>query len=300
MANFQLYETGEDISTFDLPLNREVTLKQSGGDFSGNRLSVELAPSTTSLLLKVLPDKPATASTLFSIRGNASVDGIRVSAYVAGTKQNFSEDLIVNVKAAPQKHPGFDVDLLSKLAISGNGNDIAVYTKVVNANKALLEQNTTVGKYNCGDVSAGYGPKIFKTPASVTYNVYYKKPTSDKMADLRFDPVQMLGAVGKIKALLSKGTPVRVWLIHADGFGQQIQGTDPTHFSTIFAYGGGKFLYLDPLPDGSKMSYEGGMYGASPNRYMGQFEFDLSHPELGIRNSTKTLGSMPYTIIAGP
>jgi hypothetical protein len=206
----------------------------------------------------------------------------------------------VNVKGAPQKHPGFEVDLLSKLAISGNGNDIATYTKVVQANKVLLEQNTTAGKYNCGDVSAGYGPKIFNTPASVTYNVYYKTPTSNKMADLRFDPVQMQGAISRIKALLFKGTPVRVWLIHDDGFGQQIQGSDATHFSTIFAYGGGKFLYLDPWPDGSVMSYEGGMYGASRNPYMGQFEFDLSHLELGIRNSTKTLGSMPYTIIAGP
>jgi hypothetical protein len=44
MANFKISENGEDISWFDLPLNREIKLLQWGGDASGNKLELALEP----------------------------------------------------------------------------------------------------------------------------------------------------------------------------------------------------------------------------------------------------------------
>jgi hypothetical protein len=37
MANFKIPENKEDISWFDLPLNRTMKLLQSGGDATGNK-----------------------------------------------------------------------------------------------------------------------------------------------------------------------------------------------------------------------------------------------------------------------
>jgi hypothetical protein len=68
------------------------------------------------------------------------------------------------------------------------------------------------GHYNCGDVVNSYGPKIFKKPTSTTAFVYYKTGTSDKLDDLRFDEKKVAAGIGKIKAMLNKGTPVRVYL----------------------------------------------------------------------------------------
>ena len=163
-----------------------------------------------------------------------------------------------------------------------------------------MKQNTESGHYNCGDVSAGYGKRLFDNPTTTAFFAYYLPPTSDKVDDLRFNPQQMNGAIGRIKASLNKGISIRVWLIHDDGFGKVISARDATHFVTIIGYGGTKFLYLDPWPDGSKFQYEGGMYPKLNTRYIGQFEFDPTNLSLGIRSSATSVGSMRYTVIAGP
>ena len=166
----------------------------------------------------------------------------------------------------------------------------------------ILKQDTTAGHYNCGTVSENYGQKFFHNKTSVTYFAYYLSPTSDKMADLRFDPKRMAASIALIQNLVRQGIPVRVWIVHDDGFGKVISETDPTHFVAIVGYGGNRFLYIDPWPSGSALGYNGNMYPpktTSPT-FFGQFEFDPGHLELGIRNSPTSKGSMSYVVVAGP
>ncbi|MGN6308312.1 MAG: hypothetical protein ACTHNN_01995 [Xanthobacteraceae bacterium] len=299
MANFKIPEDGEDIHSFDLPTGRKVTLLQWGGDAGGNKLKLAVDSGVS---LDVLPTKLPAASTAFTLESTVPGAVVRVSAVVDGTTQKYSSDLVVNVKGKPKKHVGYDFDLISNLAITGNAKDIRNYSQMMVDPEPLLGQNTAEGHYNCGDVSASYGSKLFHKPTSVTYNAYYLKPTSKKMEDLRFNPDQMRNAIGRIRNLLRQGTSVRVWLIHDDGFGSVIQSTDATHFVTIVGCGGNNFLYIDPWPGGSRFPYDGGMYPPrrAPRTFFGQFEFDPTQLELGIRNSPASRGSMPYTVIAGP
>src|SRR5262249_53736194 len=157
------------------------------------------------------------------------------------------------------------------------------------------------GVLNCGDTAAEYGKKIFGKDTHTAYYVYYLTPTSDKMADLRFNATAVGNGIAKIKAFLGKGEPVRVWLIHHDGFSRPvIHGDWRTHFLTIIGYSATKFLYLDPWPSGSKLDYEGGMYTKREIVFMGELEFDPGHLDMGIGSPSTRKGLHPYLVIAGP
>jgi hypothetical protein len=304
MANFKIPENGQDISWFDLPLNRAIKLLQWGGDASGNRLELALDRSLANVDLKVLPDKVSAASTLFTIKGTTTPLDFGVTACVAGTAQRYSEDLKVHVGGSPTKQPGYTVDLLSEVALTGNAVQVHQYSRIVKGpsdSTHILSQDTRRGHYNCGDVAAGYGTKIFSKATFVSYFAYYLPPTSDKMADLRFNANRVRDGVAKIKAMVAKGTPVRVWLIHDDGFSTPvIRGDWRTHFLTIIGFSATKFLYLDPWPTGSRLDYEGGMYPKKSIAFMGELEFDMSHFDLGIGSPTTAAGAHKYKIIAGP
>lgn len=303
MANFRIFEDNEDISSFDLPLNRTIKLLQWGGDVKGNKLEVSLDASTSSVDLKVLPDKLPAASTAFTLTGKASGASVSVCAFVDGTTQRYSEDLKVRVRGAPRKQPGFDTDLLSNLASSGNGKQIHAYTRIVTGpsnNTHILSQNTNAGHYNCGDVAQGYGTRFFSKPTNTAYFPYYLPPTSDRMADLRFNAERVKTAIARIKSLIDQGIPVRVWLIHDDGFQKVIQGDWRTHFLTIIGYSASKFLYLDPWPGGSILEYDGGMFPKARNYFIGELTFDVSDLSKGIGSPSGSLGVHKYKVIAGP
>src|SRR5262249_35134812 len=107
--------------------------------------------------------------------------------------------------------------------------------------------------------------------------------------------------IAKIKASLSKGVTVRVWLIHHDGFSRPvIHGDTRTHFLTIFGFTATKFLYLDPWPSGSKLDYEGGMYPKKTIAFMGELEFAPSHLDMGIGSPSGFKGLHKYLVLAGP
>lgn len=305
MANFKTSMNGTDISSFDVPLGRTLKLVQWGGDGARNRLDVTLNASTPVLDLKVLPDKLPAASTAFTVTGKASGGPVPVSAYVAasGRTQKYSGDLAVSVKGAPRKQPGYDVDLLSNLALTGDTDHVHAYTRIITGpcnNTHILSQNTTQGHFNCGDVAAGYGERFFSKPAKTSYYVYYEKPTSDQMADLRFNAKRVQQGIASIKLSVGGGTPVRVWLIHHDGFKPQIQGDWRTHFLTIIGYSGTKLLYLDPWPGGSKLGYDGGMYPKTTVCFIGELIFDETDLSKGIGSPPGAAGAHTYKVIAGP
>jgi hypothetical protein len=83
MANFQILETSQGISRFDLPLNRSVKLKQGGGDGNGNKLDVVLESPVSGLDLKVLPDSLPAASTAFTLLGSRTNDYEAVAFFAA-------------------------------------------------------------------------------------------------------------------------------------------------------------------------------------------------------------------------
>jgi hypothetical protein len=303
MANFRIPENSEDISWFDLPLNRTMKLLQWGGDASGNKLTLALDRPLPSVDLKVLPDKVSAASTLFTLKGTAIGADFGVTACVAGTAVRYSKDLKVRVGGNPTKQPGYTVDLLSDVALHGNSLQVYRYSRIMrdpSDDTHILSQRTK-GALNCGDTAAGYGKKIFSKDTYTNYYKYYLPPTTDKMADLRFNPSAVRDGISKIKAFLTKGVPVRVWLIHHDGFSRPvIHGDTRTHFLTIIGFSATKLLYLDPWPGGSYLVYDGGMYVRTAIAFMGELEFDASHFEMGITSPTSARGLHKYKVLAGP
>jgi hypothetical protein len=315
MANFQILETSEDISNFDLPLNRTVKLKQWGGDGDGNRLEVALEAPIPGVTLTVLPDSLASASTAFTLNGTQKGAAGNVSAFVAGSghTQYYSGNLKIRVCGEPKKCAGYDVDLLSDLAIKGNGAQIKTYSKILGgpSNKHnMLSQDPDKAVLDCGDVAGGYGSKLFGKPSSTAWFAYYSKPTSNKRADLRFEPSMMRAKINRIKTLLNEGTSVRVWVVDSDGFSiPSIQSNaNNTHFVTIVGYSdaASKFMFIDPWPGGSSMSYDGGMYGATTLAFFGELILEPMSIEKGIRSpaaaggTIRSGGTMSYTVIAGP
>ncbi|QCI63443.1 C39 family peptidase [Phreatobacter stygius] len=303
MANFKIPENGRDISSFDLPLDRTIRLLQWGGDPQGNRLDVALDRSVAGVTLTALSAKQPAASTLFEVKGTAIGTTFGVAAYLPGTTQRYSKDLKMRVCGEPVNQLGYTVDLIAQLAANGSAKQVYLYSRILSDpsdSTHILSQNTTAGQYNCGDVAAGYGTKIFTKPTHTAYFTYYLPPQSDKMADLRFNANRLKLGIAKIKTMLDKGTPVRVWLIHHDGFKPIIQGDTRTHFLTIVGYSATKFLCLDPWPGGSELDYQGGMYAKTRNAFMGELEFDPVRLELGIGSPAGSLGAHSYKVIAGP
>lgn len=312
MANFKIPENGKNISKFYIPQGRKVQLLQWGGDMSGNQLRLSCfarGADGDAFDFDVLGSKQPAASTAFTVMAKRQGAKCSISANIRSTGSSYSNDLEIEATGKPKRHDGYTVDFLHDLAASGNAKDIDVYNDIVTGtitseNKIKeghrLSQNTTAGKYNCGDTAASYGTKIFSKPTYTNYFTYYNPPVSDKMDDLAFDPKRMSMAISKIKGHLNAGTPVRVWLIHHDGFKKKIEGDTRTHFLTIIGYSDNRFLTIDPWPGGSMMLYDGGVWPAQWNGYLGELTYDAAHLEKGIHNRTLKKGAHDYIVIAGP
>jgi hypothetical protein len=214
---------------------------------------------------------------------------------------------------APHRHPGYDVDLLYELAISGDADDMDMYKRILSdaADEShVLSQSKT--KMNCGNTAQGYGPLIFKKKIPPVNTLYYSQGTSNKLADLRFDEKRVAAGIHTIKNLLNKGTPVRVYLIHHDGFKMPIVNDGLTHFVTIIGYSESmnKFLFLDPWPTGSQFRYDGGVLPTKWNNFMGELTWDPSRlGDLGIHtpfsgatgaHTVSAAGDHAYRVIGGP
>jgi hypothetical protein len=281
-------------------------LLQWGGDPSGNQLELGLDPPTPSVELKVLPDKVSGASTLFTLKSNAHGVSCRVRASLPNGSRvrGFSNDLKVNVCGAPTNQPGYAVDLVAALAAHGSSYQADAYTRIMlgpDSNEHILSQDTRGGHYNCGDVAASYGRKIFGKETFTTSILYYLPAKTDQRADLRFNPTLVEHGIQKIQLHLRRGTPVRVWLVHHDGFSHPLIRGDPrTHYLTIVGFSSNKFLYLDPWPYGSVLDYAGGMYSERPIAFMGELTFDRTHLELGVFSPLGQGGKHKYTVIGGP
>lgn len=305
MANFMIPHNakraeGEDVSTFDLPLGRTLTLLQWGGDSGGNKLVPTVVGKAAPVHVDVLPDKIPAASTLFKVTGNTAPASAKIAAFVLGTARNYSESLTINVLPEARKHPTYAVDLVSEMATKGDARRVALYSRLMKNPDPLVGQDMGKAKLDCGDVAATYGGKLFGKKTDLTINAYFTVPSTKTklLADLRFDPVRMKATIAKLQNLLNHGISARVEVVFRDGF--NVGRSMGTHFVTLVGYGGNKFLSIDPLPGFSKFPYDGGMYPSKPPKvpHFGQFEFDPGRLDLGIRSSASS-GAF-YIVVAGP
>jgi hypothetical protein len=116
-----------------------------------------------------------------------------------------------------------------------------------------------VGHYNCGDVSASYGGKLFgaKTRGLTSPDLgHYGRPA------LRYG---------------------------YDAAAQQ-QHQVPVEPGCLGAR---------LAPHGSAIQYAGGMYPPTDNKYFGEFWYDPDHLEMGIRKDAESQNQMSYVIVGG-
>lgn len=306
MANFRIGENGQGISKFDLPCGRGINLVQWGGDAEGNRLELGLVDASAPFTLTTHSTKLAAASTLFTVRGNTPGSTAKVTACLAGSghTKHYSEMLSLTVKGTPQKQPGYEVDLIANMAISGNAKQVFLYSQIVDQSRkgctAVLGQRTT-GVLNCGDTAAKYSPLLFGTPTFKGMQKYYLPAKSKNALDLRFNPQIVTAGFAKIKAQISKGHAVWLWCIHDDGFTiPEITDKHPTHYVAAVGFAGNKLLYIDPWPGGSKLAYDGGMYPSQVVPHFGELYFTPGDAGFGL-HAMNTGGSMRMIrVIAGP
>jgi hypothetical protein len=300
LANFKLPQNGADIGTFYPPKDRTLTLVQWGGDPDGTRLELRLAPNDGQVWIWVSPKKMPEASQAFTLTNKVAYKELSLYGLIPGTSTHYTQPLKL-IAGVPHPHPGYSVDLLAGLAERGSEAEVHLYTRVFEAPAPLLQQDTAVGKYNCGDVAASYAKTIFPGGVNLPYFSYYLPTPSGLQADLRFDPSRLQAAIGRIKGLLSRGIAVRVWVVYGDGFGETITTHDHVHFVTIFAYGANRFLFIDPWPGGSKFVYDGGIHKPLDNGFIGEFTFNAADLTTGIQSSSSSIGvNSGYTIVAGP
>lgn len=309
MANFMIGETGEGLSWYHLPLNRAIKLVQWGGDAGGNQLEVATTEDVPSVDIVTLGDKMKAASTAFTVRGRAAKTFFSLVGYVKGSgqTQKYTGDLKMWVGGAVTNQPGYDVDLLADAARNGNAQRVHMYSKFLFGEQDHtnpLAQNMTPGKWNCGTAARLAGPKLFggqvESSGGPQSGRWDKSGHGGKMENLRFDPKRMATSVGKIRALLRKGTPVRLWMIHHDGFADPIKLDWRTHYLTVIGCSANRFLVFDPWATGSILKYSGGMYADGNSSFLGELEFNPTRPELGLRSPVDSLGYHYYVAIAGP
>jgi len=219
-----------------------------------------------------------------------------------------------------QQHLGKGgVDLLAAVS---NGTDarkiVAIQQILHNRHDSILDQFTgTYGSkttLSCGDVLQKVGTALFGK-VTVDYNTYHRpivrRPTKLGWGDVRYDETTMRNALSSIKATLGRGVPVRVGVAYDPNPGMLAPNgaLQPTssggHFLLLVAYNDDRFLYLDPYPGGSKITYNGGLPFNQKRAcgYMGTMKLvtDDRGPHLvsDMEFATKeTLG--PYEVIAGP
>ena len=307
MARFQISMNGPGVKALTVPLGRTIKLVQAGGDPKGLKLDVALEQGTSGVEIKVLADKLAGAATGFTISGSVPGPSCNIRAYLPGTgrTKSYCDPLEVTIGGRPQRQPGYTVDLLSEMARVGSSEQVYAYHRIITDNiddSHILTQDTRIGHYNCGDVAAAYGKRFFGTATYTEGRTYYRKLTSNRIVDLRFEPQLVRHGIERIRSLLAQGTSVRVWLVHHDGFSTTEIRRDPrTHYLTIVGYSrNNRFLFLNPWPKGSSLEYSGGVFAPRHSAFMGELAFDPSNLDRGIFSPFDAMGRFPYTVIAGP
>lgn len=272
------------------------------------RYFIDLVQHTRDSKRKVTP---------FTIEARLGAAG---KAYVYAKNGDY-EDLLSVTVGKVTNHADFTVDLFAELlGRSEDPRKLKVYQRALDfrnndvpsdraswdsrlADQPLkqITNPATPQKWNCGGALQDFGTRYFGKISSGEPTLYYDRPKSGSEADLRaaINTVRLQKGVEKIRALLHKKTPVRVFVAHhypvsvSQG---RVTPTGYTHYLTIIGYKEEKFLCIDPWPGGMRLDYQSGIFGTCRSAFMGMLRFDgrtLESPPMhaGVHN---------YLVIAGP
>ena len=165
------------------------------------------------------------------------------------------------------------VDLISKVS---NGSDcrriVAIQQILQGRPPTIIDQLTgTYGNKDgliCGTVVQRAGEALFGRVdhSGQTYHkTLSRRSGTMSFDDIAYDPNVTRTAVAKIKALLDRGTAVRLGAVYAPAWsmlgpnGALQAELSGGHTILAVGYSGHRFLYLDPFPKGSRLKYDGGL-----------------------------------------
>lgn len=250
--------------------------------------------------------------------------------------REYSAPLAVTIGALT-RHSGMSVDLFADvLGDSNDAQKLLVYlqslkaanndvSRIVDASGGLemrdletaladqpLKQKSDLskpGEFDCGNAlkrfgMANFGADHFVTEKDIYYAPFAKKAQSFtvKKSQIKINVDRLNRGMNSIRALLDKKTAVRVFVAHSEPLtvvNSLIAARGTTHYLTIIGYGGGnKFLYLDPWPGGSNLTYAGGILGDAFCNFMGVLE--LKDGQLVNTSGGSHTGAHGYIVLAGP
>jgi hypothetical protein len=173
-----------------------------------------------------------------------------------------------------------------------------------------LKQKTE-GTLDCGTAcdrfgNRFYGRKHYHVGAqSPYYRPFWKTGMGvGKKDQIDIDADAQKRGVTEITRLLGKGEAVVVFVVHHDGFNVDRSGkilvSGETHWLTIVGCDAlsSNFLYTDPWPYGSFLSYNSGIFGDVNSQFMGILTFNKDSNQVVTPNGSA--GGFKYLLLSGP
>lgn len=213
--------------------------------------------------------------------------GFAIKASTAGIFKAQGQDAhggslgMVIVAGDFKNHPGMEIDLLAKVCQAGDALKLLrVQQLLFNQDGNIFNQNSEAnlhkfGNLMCGAVAKGRAIELFGEVNVLDYTHPYHEPLGAGPVADRSEVKYRSGIITKVRqkivSFLTKGTPVRVGVLDSP------VGMTPHKHNLIAWEAGGhtvvivgcdkdglNFMYVDPWPDGSKLTYLGGIEGMAP------------------------------------
>ena len=219
-----------------------------------------------------------------------------------------------------RNHANFESDLLAQmLGMSSDADHLLAYHRVLSARNNLeiprdrweelndnpLKQNTGPDprKWNCGGALMTFGSRYAERHYMSGESLYYNTPSPSKLSKVHFNADKVRAGATKIKQLLKRGNMVQVFVGHNEDLtiaAGVIKPSSNTHYITIFGANqkGDEFIFFDPWPQGSVLTYQSGIMGSVRSMFMGTLTF--LDGEGKIRSPDAVQGNHKYVVLTGP
>jgi hypothetical protein len=217
-------------------------------------------------------------------------------------------------------HSNFESDLFAQmLGKSSDADQLLAYYRVLVAKNNMelprvdweqlndnpLKQNTgsDARKWNCGGALLTFGQKFVPHHWLSGGVLYYGTPSPSKLSQVVFKKETVRAGAERIRNQLAHGNFVQVFVGHHEDLtvkGGVIMPSGNTHFVTFFGASrdGREFIFFDPWPGGSKLTYQSGLMGAVHSIFMGSMSF--FETEGKIRSADSAEGAHRYVVLTGP
>lgn len=165
------------------------------------------------------------------------------------------------------------MDLVAKVSNGADCRKIVAIQQILQTRPPVIIDQRT-GSYGnldgliCGTVVQRAGEALFGR-VDHSGQTYHRSISRGANAmsfdDIAYDPTVTRSAVATIKALLDRGTAVRLGAVYSPAWpmlgpnGALQAELSGGHTILAVGYSGDQFLYLDPFPKGSRLRYGGGL-----------------------------------------